>query len=89
MVWAGIVLVGRTNLHIFDTKSVTAVRRRDEILEPYIHSFRGAVGSGFIFMDNNERTLRVAIIDDFFEAEDIQRIHRPSMSPDINPIEWA
>lgn len=89
MMRAGIMLVSRTNLPIFDTKSVTAVRCRDEILEPYIRLFRGAVGSGFIFMADNERPFREAIIDNFLETEDIQRMNWPSMSPDLNPIEWA
>ncbi|GFW86844.1 transposable element Tcb1 transposase [Trichonephila clavipes] len=34
MVWAGISLGYRTDLHIFKRVSVTAVRYRDEVLEP-------------------------------------------------------
>ncbi|GFV84547.1 transposable element Tcb2 transposase [Trichonephila clavipes] len=53
VVWAGIMMDGRTDLHFFDTGSVTAQRYRDEVLEPYIRLFRGAVSPDFIFMDDN------------------------------------
>ncbi|GFW86042.1 transposable element Tcb2 transposase [Trichonephila clavipes] len=53
MVWAGIMMDGRTVIHFFDTESVTAQRYRDEVLEPYVSLFRGAVGPDFIFMDDN------------------------------------
>ncbi|GFW09561.1 transposable element Tcb2 transposase [Trichonephila clavipes] len=39
MVWTGIMMDGRTDLHFFDTGSVTAQRYRDEVLEPYVHLF--------------------------------------------------
>lgn len=40
-------------------------------------------------MDDNSRPRRAAIIDDIFEAEDIQRMHWSSTSPYLNPIEHA
>ncbi|GFT59028.1 transposable element Tcb2 transposase [Trichonephila clavipes] len=39
MVWAGIMMDDRTELHFFGTGSVTAKRYRDEVLEPYVHLF--------------------------------------------------
>ncbi|GFX96751.1 transposable element Tcb2 transposase [Trichonephila clavipes] len=52
MVWVGIMIDGRRDLHFFDTGSVTAQRYRDEVLEPYVRLLQGAVGSDFIFMDD-------------------------------------
>ncbi|GFT73013.1 transposable element Tcb2 transposase [Trichonephila clavipes] len=72
MVWAGIMMDGRTDLHFFDTGSVTAQRYRDEVLEPYVRLFRGAVGPVFIFMDDNAPYHRAVLIDDFLETENIQ-----------------
>ncbi|GFS94840.1 transposable element Tcb2 transposase [Trichonephila clavipes] len=69
MVWAGIMMDGLTNLHYFDTESVTAQRYRDEVLQPYVHLFRGAVGPDFIFMDDNAPWHRAVLIDDFLETE--------------------
>ncbi|GFX40011.1 transposable element Tcb2 transposase [Trichonephila clavipes] len=87
MVWAGILMDGRTDLHFFDTESVTDQRYRDEVLEPYVRLFRGAVDPDFIFMDDNAPCYRAVLINDFLETENIQRMSWPANSPDLNPIE--
>ncbi|GFU57431.1 transposable element Tcb2 transposase [Trichonephila clavipes] len=81
------MMVGRTDLHFFDTGSVTAQRYRDEVLEPYVRLFRGAVGSDFIFMDDNAPCHQAVLIDDFLETENIHRMSCPENYPDLNPIE--
>ncbi|GBM04250.1 Transposable element Tc1 transposase [Araneus ventricosus] len=87
MVWAGIMLEGRTPLHVFERGTVTGVRYRDEILEPYVRLFRGAVGPEFILMDDNVRPPRALLVDEILESEDIRRMDSPARSPDLNPIE--
>ncbi|GFW04514.1 transposable element Tcb2 transposase [Trichonephila clavipes] len=77
MVWAGIMMDGRKDLHFFDTGSVTAQKYRDEVLEPYVPLFRGAIGPDFIFMDDNAPCHRTVLIDDFLEMENIQRMSWP------------
>ncbi|GFY35346.1 protein Wnt-4 [Trichonephila clavipes] len=89
MVWAGIMMDGRTYLHFFDTGSVTAQRYRDEVLEPYVRLFRGAVGPDFMFMDDNAPCHRAVLIDDCLETENIQCMPWPVNSPNLNPIEHA
>ncbi|GFV63629.1 transposable element Tcb2 transposase [Trichonephila clavipes] len=87
MVWAGIMMDGHTDFHFFDTGPVTAQRYRDEVLEPYVHLFRGAVGPDLIFMDDNASCHRAVLIDYFLETENIQRMSWPANSPDLNPME--
>ncbi|GBO11641.1 Transposable element Tc1 transposase [Araneus ventricosus] len=87
MVWAGIMLDGQTSLHVFERGTVTGVRYRDEILEPYVRLFRGAVGPKFILMDHNARPHRALLVDEFLESEDIHRMDWPARSPDLNPIQ--
>ncbi|GBM39741.1 Transposable element Tc1 transposase [Araneus ventricosus] len=91
MVWAGIILDGRTPLHVFERGTVTGVRYWDEILEPYVrlerYVFKGAVGLEFILMDDNARPHRALLVDEFLESEDIRRMDWPARSPDLNPIE--
>ena len=89
MVWAGIMQDTRTPLHVFNTGSVNAQRYRQEILEPYVRLFRGAVGPQFIFMDDNARPHRARLVDDYLESEDIGRMDWPAKSPDLNLIEHA
>ncbi|GFV13179.1 transposable element Tcb2 transposase [Trichonephila clavipes] len=87
MVWTGIMMDGRIDLHFFDTGSVTAQRYKDEVLEPYVRFFRGAVGPDIIFMNDNAPCHRAVLIDDFIETKNIQRMSWPVNSPDSNPIE--
>ncbi|XP_076325553.1 uncharacterized protein LOC143233306 [Tachypleus tridentatus] len=47
MVWAGICLAGRTDLLILDKSALNTRRYRDEILEPIVRPFPGAVDNGF------------------------------------------
>ncbi|GFU73655.1 transposable element Tcb2 transposase [Trichonephila clavipes] len=42
LVWGGIMLGSRTDLHIFDAGSVSGTRYCKEILLPYVRLFRGA-----------------------------------------------
>ncbi|GFY11730.1 transposable element Tcb2 transposase [Trichonephila clavipes] len=60
---------------------------RDEVLEPYVRLFRGAVGPDFIFMDDNAPCHRAVLIDNLIETKNIQRMSWPANSPDLNPIE--
>ncbi|GFT96337.1 uncharacterized protein TNCV_2081911 [Trichonephila clavipes] len=75
MVWAGISLEYRTDLHIFKRGSVTTVRYRDEVLEPLVRLYAAAVGPTFVSMNDSARLLRADIFDDYLESEEIaQRI---------------
>ena len=53
MVWGGISLGGRTALHVLARGSLTANRYRDEILRPLVRPYAGAVGPGFLLMQDN------------------------------------
>ncbi|GFT57221.1 transposable element Tc3 transposase [Trichonephila clavipes] len=86
MVRAGIMMDGRTDLHFFDTGSVTAQRYRDEVLEPYVRLFRGDVGPDFLFINDNAPYHRAVLFDDFLETENTHRMSWPANSPDLNPI---
>ncbi|GFX45149.1 transposable element Tcb1 transposase [Trichonephila clavipes] len=87
MVWAGISFGYRTDLHIFKRGSVTAVRYRDEILEPIVRLYAAAVGPTLVLMDDNARPHRADIVHDYLESEGIARIVWPAYLPDLNPIE--
>ncbi|GFX45083.1 transposable element Tcb1 transposase [Trichonephila clavipes] len=87
MVWAGISFGYRTDLHIFKRGSVTAVRYRDEVLEPIVRLYAAAVGPTFLLMDDNAHSHRADIVDDYLESQGIARMVWPAYSPDLNPIE--
>ncbi|GFX60746.1 transposable element Tcb2 transposase [Trichonephila clavipes] len=87
LVWGGIMLGSRTDLHIFDVVSVNGTRYCNEILLPYVRFFRGAMGLQFLFMDDNAACHRTVAAEQLLESEDIERMDWPARSPDLNPIE--
>ncbi|GFX01646.1 transposable element Tcb2 transposase [Trichonephila clavipes] len=87
LVWGGIMLGSRTDLHIFDAGWVNGTRYCNEILLPYVRLFRGAMGLQFLFMDDNAPCHRTVAAEQLLESEDIERMDWPTRSPDLNPIE--
>ncbi|GFW59688.1 transposable element Tcb2 transposase [Trichonephila clavipes] len=87
LVWGGIMLNGRTELHIFDRRSVIGDHYCEELLLPHVRLFKGAIGPDFIFMDNNARSHQTLAVEEQLESEDITRMDCPAYSPDLNPIE--
>ncbi|GFV05193.1 transposable element Tcb2 transposase [Trichonephila clavipes] len=73
LVWGGIMLGSRTDLHIFDAGSVNGTRYCNEILLPYVRLFRGAMGLQFLFMDDNAPCHRTVAAEQLLESEDIER----------------
>ncbi|GFV49612.1 transposable element Tcb2 transposase [Trichonephila clavipes] len=89
LVWGGIMLGSRTDLHIFDEGSVNGTRYCNEILLPYVRLFRGAKGLQFLFMDDNASCHHTVAAEQLLESEDIERMDWPARSPDLNPIEYV
>ncbi|GFW00491.1 transposable element Tcb2 transposase [Trichonephila clavipes] len=78
LVWGGIMLGSRTDLHIFDAGSVNGTRYCNEILLPYMRLFRGAMGLQFLFMDDNAPCHRTVAAEQLLENEDIERMDWPA-----------
>ncbi|GFW91694.1 hypothetical protein TNCV_4501131 [Trichonephila clavipes] len=87
MVWAGIMINGRTRLHVVANGTMTGQQYIDEVLLPHVRLFRGAVGDKFVFMDDNATCHRTLAVQDCLDSEGIQRLVWPARSPDLNPIE--
>ncbi|GFU73353.1 transposable element Tcb2 transposase [Trichonephila clavipes] len=87
LVWGGIMLGSRTDLHIFDAGSVNGTRYCNEILLPYVRLFRGAMGLQFLLMDDNAPCHRTVAAEQLLENEDIERMDWPARSQDLNLIE--
>ncbi|GFX99444.1 transposable element Tcb2 transposase [Trichonephila clavipes] len=87
MVWAGIMINGRTRLHVVANGTMTGQRYIDEVLLPHVHLFRGAVGDKFVFMDDNATCHRTLAVQDCLDSEGIQRLVWPARSPDLYSIE--
>ncbi|GFY36098.1 transposable element Tc3 transposase [Trichonephila clavipes] len=86
LVWGGIILSSRTDLHV-QSVAMTGHTYRDVILQQHVRLFRRAMGAEFLFMNINARPHRANIVDECFQLEDITRMDWPAFSPDLNPIE--
>ncbi|GFX87947.1 hypothetical protein TNCV_4374121 [Trichonephila clavipes] len=64
MVWAGIMINGRTRLHVVANGTMTGQRYIDEVLLPHVPLFRGAVGDKFVFMNDNATCHRTLAVQD-------------------------
>jgi transposase len=53
MVWAGISIGGRTDLHVFQQGGINARMYWDHIILPILCAYAGAVGPDFLLMDDN------------------------------------
>ncbi|GFX58338.1 transposable element Tcb2 transposase [Trichonephila clavipes] len=89
MVWAGIMINGRTRLHVVANGTMTGQRYIDEVLLPHVPLFRGAVGDKFVFMDDNATYHRTLDVQDFVDSEGIQRLVWPARSPDLTPLKMC
>ncbi|GFW15020.1 transposable element Tcb1 transposase [Trichonephila clavipes] len=87
MVWAGIMINGRTRLHVVANGTMTGQRYIDEVLLPHVRLFRGAVSDKFVFMDENASCHRTLTVQDCLDSEGIQRLVWAARSPDLNHIE--
>ena len=67
--------------------SLTAIRYRDEILRPLVRPYSGAVGPGFLLMQDNARPHVIGVCLQFLQEEGIDAMDWPARSPDLHPIE--
>ncbi|GFV75617.1 transposable element Tcb2 transposase [Trichonephila clavipes] len=87
MVWGGINIVRRMDLHIIQNGTLICRRYADEILRPHVIAYAVAIGDSFVFQDDNARPHRARLVENMLEAETIQRMEWPACSSDLNPIE--
>ncbi|GFU08170.1 transposable element Tcb1 transposase [Trichonephila clavipes] len=78
MVWAGIMINGRTRIHVVANGTMTGQRYIDEVLLPHVRLFRGAVGDKFVFMDDNATCHRTLAVQDCLDSEVAGRNYPPT-----------
>ncbi|GFT98621.1 transposable element Tcb2 transposase [Trichonephila clavipes] len=80
LVWGGIMLGRRTDLHIFDAGSVNGTRYCNQILLPYVRLFRGAMGLRFLFMDDNAPCHRTVAAEQLLESRRLATLTLPPVT---------
>ena len=67
MIWAGISMQGKTDLHLIENGTLTAVHYVNEILDVYVRPYAGAIGADFILMNDNARPHRAHVNYQYLE----------------------
>ncbi|GFX76270.1 uncharacterized protein TNCV_4036711 [Trichonephila clavipes] len=67
----------RTDLNV-QSVTMTGHIYRDVLLEQHVRLFRCAIGSEFLFMDDNARPHRANIVDECLQLEDITHMDWPA-----------
>ncbi|KAJ4440507.1 hypothetical protein ANN_08648 [Periplaneta americana] len=82
----GVSLGWRTELHIIDG-ALRGQRYAEEMVRECISNRRDAVGQeNFIFLDDNARAHRAAVVMEVLEDLQINHLPLPPRSPDLNAI---
>ena len=71
MVYAGISIDGRTDLHIIRNGALTGREYRDEILRSVVVPYAAAIRDDFILIDDNCRPHCANSVNDFLLEEGI------------------
>ena len=74
---------------MFPRGGITAVRYRDEVLEPIVRPYAVALGGTFIVMQDNARAHTARVSMTFLDDEGITVMNWPARTPDLNTIEHA
>lgn len=87
MVWGGICLGARTELHVFGRAALNAHIYLSDILQDHVVPFGPFIGDEFVLMHDNARPHRANIVNLYLNEVGIRTLEWPARSPDLNPIE--
>ena len=89
-VWASFHAGGKPDL-VFLEETINQHRYRDILQQTLIPFARATFRDNFVFQDDNARPHRAHMIQDIIQANSIEHMEWPALSPDMNPIEnlWA
>ena len=78
MVWAGISVNGKTDLHAIKNGTMTALRYCNEILDQFVRPYAGSIGQNIILMHDNVRPHRANVSNAYLEDETIVHMNWPA-----------
>ena len=86
MVWTEIPMDGRSDLYVFARGHMTAAIHRNDIREPLVRPYAGAIGDAFIVMQDNASAHTARMSLTFLYDEGISVMSWQTSYADLNPI---
>ena len=86
MVWMEIPLDGRTDLYVFARGGITSERHRNDIREPLVRPYAGAIVDAFILMQDNACAHTARMYLTFHCDEGISVMYWQTSCEDLNSI---
>ena len=86
IVWGGITVTKRTELHVCPG-NVTGLYYRDNVIKPPVVPYASRQGNAIISEDDNARAHRARVVQDHLQFRRIMTLPWPAKSPDLSPIE--
>lgn len=87
MVWGGISMDAKTDLHVFGRGSMNAESYIRDILDMHVVPYAPFIGDNFILMQDNARPHVANVVREYMDITGIRTMDWPARSPDLNPIE--
>ncbi|GBM58748.1 hypothetical protein AVEN_183576-1 [Araneus ventricosus] len=78
---SGAIPGGHTSFHVLYGGTLAAVKYRNDFFNPYAKPYAGTTGEEFTLMDDNARSYRDRLIEEYLEDQGLERM-------DLNPIEY-
>ena len=81
MIWCGISIGRRIDLHIFQNDILMVQRYADEILSSHVIPYAAAIGDSFVFQHDNAKPHTAHLVENMLESEITQRMEWLACSP--------
>ena len=88
MVWGESSVHNSTPLYVVQG-NLTGIRYRGKISRPFVIPALRQIGAVSVLQDDNARSHRARLVNDFLNHIGIVRMDCPALSPDLAPIEHA
>ncbi|GFU36469.1 hypothetical protein TNCV_4962261 [Trichonephila clavipes] len=85
----GIMINGRTCLHVVANGTMSGQRYIDEVLLPHVRLFRGAVGDKFVLWTTTQHVIEHSLFGIVLDSEGIQRLVWPAFSRSKPPLKMC
>ena len=87
MVWGGITMTGRTELHICQRNVTGLFYYTEHVVEPIVVPNTHRHGNALVFQNDDARSHRAHVVQNHLQFRKVATLPGPAKSPDMSPTE--